>query len=107
MRSESTRALGQPSETKPTLGAAAVMEPCAGAGTLGLAFGLGTFVGLGFGLGRRLTRESRVGIGEVRERECTEDVAGLLLQLLLHLEECLRALVEVAGHEALDGRALH
>src|SRR5689334_548056 len=58
--------------------------------------------------GFRLGGGVGLAFAEVRaEREIAEDRAGLLLQLLLHVEESGRTLLEVTGHEALDGRALH
>src|SRR2546421_8915968 len=77
MRSESTRALGQPSETKPTLG-------------LLLAFALVA-----------LAARRKTGEGEAREH-----VAGLTLHLLLELREHLLALLDVGLHQALHRRAL-
>src|SRR5882672_7876170 len=77
MRSESTRALGQPSETKPTFG-------------LLVAFAL---VAL-------LTR------GETREGKAREHVARLALHLLLELAEHLLALLHVGLHQALHRRTL-
>src|SRR5438309_11719778 len=77
MRSESTRALGQPSETKPTFGLLVDLA----------------FVAL---LARRETGE-----GEAREH-----VAGLVLHLILELLEHLLALLHVRLHQALHRRAL-
>src|SRR5687767_13824653 len=95
MRSESTSALGQPSETKPTLGTEAT-------GTEGRsALVLAAFVPLGLvGIVRR-------GSAEVGEGEAPEEVARLLLELVLHVHERARALLEVAAHEPLDRRPLH
>src|SRR4051812_15705406 len=121
MRSESTSALGQPSETNPTLGAAllrldaggffpgAVLVAVRGFST---AFFVAVFI-LGrsgiVGLGGRAIarRRKRVGGRKVREREVAEQVTGLLLHLLLHFEEGVGALLEVTAHQALDRRALH
>src|SRR5690349_22785200 len=77
MRSESTRAFGQPSETKPTLG-------------LLLAFALVALA----------TRR------ETGEGEAGEHVAGLTLHLLLELREHFLALLDVRLHQALHRRAL-
>src|SRR5690242_17611940 len=76
MRSESTSALGQPSETNPT-------------------FGL-----LVFALVALLTS------GETREGKAREHVARLALHLLLELAEHLLALFHVGLHQALHRRAL-
>src|SRR5258705_10555847 len=78
MRSESTRALGQPSETKPTFGALLVAL---------------AFVAL-------LAR------GETGEGKAREHVAGLVLHLILELLEHLLALLHVRLHQALHRRAL-
>src|ERR1041384_914639 len=78
MRSESTRALGQPSETKPTFGALLV------------AFALVALLARG-----------KTGEGKAREH-----VARLALHLLLELAEHLLALLHVGLHQALHGRAL-
>src|SRR6266436_6680695 len=78
MRSESTRALGQPSETKPTLG---------------LLIGLALVALL-------LAR------GETGEGKAREHVAGLVLHLILELLEHLLALLHVRLHQALHRRAL-
>src|SRR5215203_1626059 len=107
MRSESTSALGQPSETKPTFGARRRR--------LGLA---AVFIAV-FILGRGRScgwlravcaiargHEWIVG-GEVREREAAEQIARLLLHLLLHFQERVGALLEITAHQALDCRALH
>src|SRR5678809_954119 len=130
MRSESTSALGQPSETNPTFGAAPLRLRCfAGAAAVAVRWFLGAvtvaircfsaafFVaviilgrrracGLAGGVFARRRRE-RVGSGEIREREVAEQVTRLLLHLLLHFEERIGALLEIAAHEALDRRALH
>src|SRR5690348_4085773 len=86
MRSESTRAFGQPRLTKPTLGAALR------AGTAGLL--------LAFALVALAAR------GETGEGEAGEHVAGLTLHLLLELREHLLALLDVGLHQALHRRAL-
>src|SRR3954469_4623707 len=78
MRSESTRALGQPSETKPTLGVL-----------------LGAFA-----LVALLAR------GETGEGNAGEHVARLVLHLVLELAEHLLALLHVSLHQALHGRTL-
>src|SRR5262245_20666755 len=106
MRSESTSALEQPSETNPILRAAAGMERMPGIGS-GFALGRRVLVGPCFRFAGAVARERRVRVHEVGELEGAEDVSRLFLQLLLHLEEGLRALVEVARHQALDRRALH
>src|SRR3989338_2324802 len=85
MRSESTSALGQPRETKPTL--ALLAAPSA------LLFSLRLF-------GRFLAR------GESGERKARKHVAGLILQLLLHLQEHVAALLHVGGNQALHRRPL-
>src|ERR1041384_5302238 len=86
MRSESTRALGQPRLTKPTRGAALRAE----------AAGLLVALALVALLARRETGE-----GEAREH-----VAGLVLHLLLELREHLLALLHVRLHQALHRRPL-
>src|SRR5262245_59733706 len=83
MRSESTSALGQPSDTKPTRGAAPRAE------TSGLVFG---FV--------------FATSGETGEGKAREHVARLALHLLLELREHLLALLHVGLHQALHRRAL-
>src|SRR5690242_2343282 len=101
MRSESTSALGQPSDTKPTFGVLfAIRRARVFAVALRFALGLRIF-------GCRLVacrREARIRIGKVGELECAEDIAGLLLQLLLHFQEGLSALLQIARHQSLDGR---
>src|SRR3990172_6223065 len=107
MRSESTSALGQPSETKPTLGAALGRARAISGAVFFAAFILGRgFAGVACGVIALRLRE-RIGSGEVGEGEGAEQVARLFLQLLLHLEECVGALLEIAAHHALDRRALH
>src|SRR5512139_3702359 len=86
MRSESTSALGQPSETNPTFGGAAIGARWRAAS--GLRPGL-ALVLLG---GRRAER---------RECEAGEHVPRLALQLLLHLREHGLRLLDVRGHQAL------
>src|SRR5262245_40318753 len=105
MRSESTRALGQPSDTKPTLGTA--REARDRALPSGLAFA--AFVLAAVMRPRRLAviRLAGAGPGEIGEGEVAEEVARLLLELLLHVHEGVGALLEVASHEALDRRPLH
>src|SRR5690606_41026808 len=132
MRSESTVALGQPSETQPTRGARAG----AGRARMGDAVSMGTarvsdpkrhptnsaappprlartprplaFPGLlRFLRTALLGRAARGGrAGRVRaEREVLEHVAGLRLHLLLHLHEQVLALLEaVAPHRLHHGR---
>src|SRR5438067_13887083 len=75
MRSESTRALGQPSETKPTFG-------------LLVAFALVAFLARG-----------ETGVGNAGEH-----VARLVLHLILELLEHLLALLHVRLHQALHRR---
>ena len=116
MRSESTSALGQPSETKPTLGAGvleatafAVMgQRCRRRGAVPQPLVLAAVMPA---LSRLLGVVRRVfaagAAGKLREREAAEQVARLLLQLLLHVHERARALLEVAAHQALHRRALH
>src|SRR5262245_41878505 len=99
MCSESTSALGQPSETKPTFGAARGFFDAKSALAFG-AFAASARGGLGIVL---IGGEGR---GEVGKLEGTEQVACLLLELLLHLQERLRTLLEVARHQALDRRTL-
>src|SRR6266852_9654077 len=77
MRSESTRALGQPSETKPTFGLLVALA----------------FVAL-------------LASGETGEGKAREHVAGLVLHLILELLEHLLALLHVRLHQALHRRAL-
>src|SRR5438046_4470551 len=77
MRSESTRALGQPSETKPTFG-------------LLVAFAL----------------VALLASGEPGEGKAGEHVARLVLHLILELLEHLLALFHVGLHQALHRRAL-
>src|SRR5689334_23393132 len=76
MRSESTSALGQPSETNPTFGTALLLF--------------------------RIVLLPR----EPGELEAGEHVARLALHLLLELREHLLALLHVGLHQALHGRAL-
>src|SRR6185295_19907516 len=83
MRSESTSAFGQPSETKPTRGTALR------AATSGLVFAL-VFA----------------ASGETGEGNAGEHVARLALHLLLELREHLLALLHVRLHQALHRRAL-
>src|SRR3954464_9482012 len=112
MRSESTSALGQPRETKPTLGAAGMENrqgdrlctaairhykdrrparlPCGAA--LLLVFGLLVVLIGNVCAGR--TRGTR-RTGETWEGKAGEHIAGLALQLLLHLREHIAALVHV------------
>src|SRR5262245_62051163 len=107
MRSESTSAFGHPSETKPTVG---VLRPPADArpareagcgsvacvttwlrlAAVGLLVVALRVVG-GPALGARAEPAART---EGAEREVAEQVAGLLLQLLLHLQEGVGALLE-------------
>src|SRR5689334_14334980 len=102
MRSESTSAFGQPSETKPTFGVLRAISRLQGWPSR-LALGLGIFRCRLIVRGR----EARISVGEVGKLECAEDVTRLLLQLLLHLEERLRALLKIARHQSLDRRSLH
>src|SRR2546427_10651211 len=76
MRSESTSAFGQPSETNPIFGLL----------LLGIVLGLLTS-------------------GKTREGEAREHVARLALHLLLELREHLLALLHVRPHQALHARA--
>src|SRR5258707_15562118 len=78
MRSESTRALGQPSETKPTFG------------VLLAAFAL----------------VALLASGETGEGNAGEHVARLVLHLILELLEHLLALLHVGLHQALHGGTL-
>src|SRR5688572_29073841 len=105
MRSESTRAFGQPSDTNPTLGMA--REARGRPGRSGLAFA--AFVLAAVMRPRRLgvVRLTGARPGEIGEREIAEEVAGLLLELLLHLHEGVGALLEIAAHQPLDRRPLH
>src|SRR5688572_14676695 len=102
MRSESTRAFGQPSDTNPTLGMA--REARGRPGRSGLAFA--AFVLAAVMRPRRLgvVRLTGARPGEIGEREIAEEVAGLLLELLLHLHEGVGALLEIAAHQPLDRR---
>src|SRR5436305_1356761 len=102
MRSESTSALGQPSDTKPTLGVCFAIR-WARAAASRLTFGLGVF---GRGL-VALRLEAGIRIGKVGKLERSEDITCLLLQLLLHLQEGLSALLQIARHQSLDGWSLH
>src|SRR5512134_2582429 len=108
MRSESTSALGQPRDTKPTAGMAAAGRRCAA-----VRSGLSFFVlVLGAVIRRRLRCSglaclARAAARETGEREIAEQVAGLLLQLLLHFHEGIGALLEIAAHQPLDRRPLH
>src|SRR2546421_11318893 len=77
MRSESTRALGQPSETKPTLGLLVALALVA-----------------------------LLASGETGEGNAGEHVARLVLHLILELLEHLLALLHVGLHQALHGRPL-
>src|SRR5207253_11347375 len=77
MRSESTRALGQPSETKPTFG-------------LLVAFALVAFL----------------ASGETGEGNAGEHVARLVLHLILELLEHLLPLLHVGLYQALHGGSL-
>src|SRR5438132_13710784 len=77
MRSESTRALGQPSETKPTFGLLVALA----------------FVAL-------------LASGETGEGKAREHVARLVLHLILELLEHLLALLHVRLHQALHRLAL-
>src|SRR5438034_10134261 len=77
MRSESTRALGQPSETKPTFGLLVALA----------------FVAL-------------LASGETGEGKAREHIAGLVLHLILELLEHLLALLHVRLHQALHRGAL-
>src|SRR3954471_677046 len=106
MRSESTSALGQPRETKPTLGAALGRVRCFDGGVpTAVRFGSAAFFVAVFILGRGRAggvvgafargRCKRVVGGEIREREAAEKAARLFLHLLLHLEECVGALLEI------------
>src|SRR5947207_6271635 len=81
MRSESTSAFGQPSETNPIVGAGVLLL------LLGIVLGLLTS-------------------GKTREGEAREHVARLALHLLLELREHLLALLHVRLHQALHRRAL-
>src|SRR5262245_35320459 len=101
MRSESTRALGHPSDTNPTLGMA--LEARGRACRSGLAFA--AFV-LAAVMRPRLgiVRLAGCGPGEIGKGEVAEEIAGLLLELLLHFHERVGALLEVASHQALDRR---
>src|SRR5512135_1559441 len=85
MRSESTRALGQPRETNPMRGASL-------AAVLGLLFGT--------------ARVFLLGTGETGEGKAREHVARLALHLLLELREHLLALLDVRLHQALHRRPL-
>src|SRR6185295_9255980 len=110
MRSESTSALGQPSETKPTLGAAAERVERALSGAIFIA----AFI-LGSGVRGRSTRvvvalrlHKRIGSGgKVGKWKVAEQIASLFLHLLLHFEEGAGALLEIAPHQSLDGGTLH
>src|SRR5512134_2931178 len=108
MRSESTSALGQPRDTKPTAGMAAPGRRRTVARS-GLAF---VVLVLAAVIRRRLRCSgfaclARAAARETGEGEITEQVAGLLLQLLLHLHEGVGALLEIAAHQPLDRRPLH
>src|SRR6185369_5790783 len=83
MRSESTSALGQPSETNPTRGTALRAE---GSGFVRVALVLAS---------------RKAGKGKAREH-----VARLALHLLLELREHLLALLDVGLHQALHRGAL-
>src|SRR5688572_11745260 len=111
MRSESTSAFGQPSETNPTLAARplerfevvlTVLPFLLAAARLGLVAFLAGFI-RGLGVASRPVRAA----GEIGERKVSEEVAGLLLQLRLHFHERVGALLEVAAHQALDRWTLH
>src|SRR5712691_5646291 len=128
MPSESTRALGQPSEMNPTFGATVIRldetSPQGEHRARGVAFSIkmrllcalwGKISGFFFLVGRlhvagRLraawrSAESRHS-GESREREAGENVARLALQLFLHLQEHVSALFHVRRDQALHRRAL-
>src|ERR1019366_10707029 len=112
MRSESTRALGQPSETKPTLGAAFGRARAFSGAVFFAAFILGLGVAFRIACGTAcglivLRLRERICGGKVGEGEGAEQVTRLLLQLLLHLEERIGALLKIAAHHALDRGTLH
>src|SRR5262245_18919547 len=91
MRSESTSAFGQPSETNPTFGTAK--------GFCGTAILL-------CGTALLLFRFALALAGEAGELEAGEHVARLALHLVLELREHLLALLHVRLHQALHRRAL-
>src|SRR5216683_5658569 len=101
MPSESTSALGQPRETNPTLGSAAT-GACMRTSALLL---VARRLVVRFLRAAGLRAESGYP-GEAREGEAGEHVARLVLQLLLHLQEHVAALLHVRRDEALHGRAL-
>src|SRR3954468_21124772 len=92
MRSESTSAFGQPSETNPTVGLR-VGRAGSGAATL---------------LRLLLVRIVLVLLagGEAGESKAGEHVARLVLHLVLELREHLLALLDVRLHQALHRRPL-
>jgi hypothetical protein len=67
------------------------------------------FLRVAVGLGRRRVRDELFGVEarrEARELEAGEEVAGLAVELLLHLRVHLLALLHVGAHHALHGGAL-
>src|SRR5688572_2929930 len=105
MRSESTSALGQPSETNPTLGGAAPRAR-GRAPRSGLVFAAFVLAAVIRGRARRPGLAlAGPAAGEIGEGEVAEEIAGLLLQLLLHFHEGVGALLEVAAHQPLHRRA--
>src|SRR3989304_6737448 len=109
MRSESTSALGQPSETNPTRGWTRGVCRTTGARRLVLFFPFRTRVLLRR-TGVRLLRARGRGLlrsgDQSREREAREHRARLVLQLFLHLHEHVAALVHIGGGQALHRGSL-
>src|SRR3954462_13903085 len=92
MRSESTSAFGQPSETKPTFGILETVRRVSGRAAARLLL---------FRIGFVLLAGRKAG-----EREAGEHVARLVLHLVLELREHLLALLHVGLHQALHGGTL-
>src|SRR5690242_11307032 len=107
MRSESTSALGQPSETKPTFGAVPRRLGLAAVFIAVFILGRGRSCGWARAVCAVARRREWVVGGEVRKREVAEQITGLLLHLLLHLQEGVGALLEVAAHQTLNCGPLH
>src|SRR6266571_9395369 len=98
MPSESTRALGQPSEMNPTFGAAAIRMS-------GFFFLAGRLLLAGRLRAARRSAEPRHP-GESGKGEAGEHVARLVLQLFLHLLEHVAALFHVRRDHGLHRRTL-